>query len=152
MSNVVKIYPDLALEAEQLDLFGHAPAAYHKYSLLDISKFDQRNLFNTIANFETTTIIDTRILPVFRKPKFNINEIILFFENSQIDYMSIMESESNRHFLQTEKSMILARSVLKQMNIVLIYDNSSENHQAFKYKSFFDEKRYAQEALLSYCY
>ena len=150
MSNVVKFPIEERHDAEQLDLFGKSKGAYHKYCVLDISNINQNILLGLLSRFEATHIIDTRELPVFRKPKFKTNEILDFIKNSKIEYFSIHFSELSSSLLETERTMIEAHSILKRLNIVLIFESTSNENQMSEYKNFFDRKRYAQEAILNY--
>ena len=150
MSNIVKFPIKERRKSEQLDLFGSSSDSHHKYCILDISKINQSIFLKLLQKFETTHIIDTRDLPVFRKPKFKTNEILEFISSSKIDYISIYFSELNASLSKTEKTIIEAHLVLERLNIVLLFESTEDENQVSEYKEFFDKKHYAQEAILNY--
>lgn len=133
----------------QLDLFGYQRPAFHKYCWLDISEINQSRLLHWAHKFETTHIFDTRLFPVFRRPKFHIDELLNAFEKSDVSYISLIENDWRIFFEATKNQIRMASVIRSKLNLIFIYENNEENIYLKEYKGMLNSFEDTQEAILT---
>lgn len=135
---------------EQLDLFGHQRAAFHKYCWLDVSRLNQLHLINCTNRFQATHVLDARSLPVFRRPKFNIETLLCNFETNDISYVSMFEQDVYESLEKTKNEVKMASVIRTKLNIILLYEASDASVYVSEYKQFFENVEDTKEAILNF--
>lgn len=113
----------------QNDLFAHNGLGFSKFACLNISKINQCQLTDIVENFQATHILDTRKLPVFRKPDFHLPQLLSFLSKKKVNFLT-MQSVSRREIDNFVKQLLrFNKSRGKTINLIIIYsDESGSNY------------------------
>lgn len=91
MANIVRLAVPVVSDPRpsggaQLELFGDVNSYSSFVSFLDVDNLDQEKLIDILTRNAVTSILDIRVRPVFRKPKFVHSELSRYFTYRNIHY------------------------------------------------------------------
>lgn len=91
MGNIVRLpvvgdHKPLQREEVQLELFGHHARGSNFVTFIDVEVLDQDLLIDIVTKNAVVSILDIRVRPVFRRPKFVHSEMFRYLEHRKIHY------------------------------------------------------------------
>ena len=125
MTNVINV--NFFRGPKQFELFPNESLNFNKYFWVDYDELNQRKVLEITSKLRVTHIIDTREIPVFRKPEFHYPELFQKFNQLHVLYYPVWESRNvEKKIIECNMELTSCMMSLSKISVMLIHNAMSE--------------------------